>query len=84
MGGVLARQPGGAVVSTHGSQQEVPGFEFSGWLGFSVWSLHALPMLVWVFSGCSGFLPQPKRHEWVMLTANSKLALGVNSFSLSV
>lgn len=29
VGGVLARQPGGAVVSTHGSQQEVPGFEFS-------------------------------------------------------
>lgn len=55
----------------------------AGW-GFSVWSLHALPMLVWVFSGYSGFLPQPERHEWVMLTGNSKLAIGVNSFSLSV
>jgi len=34
---------------------------FSSRLGsLSVWSLHILPVSVWVSSGCSSFLPQPK------------------------
>ena len=50
---------GGTVVSTAGSQLQGPGFD--SWLGsLSVWSLHVLPVSVWVSSGCSGFLPQSK------------------------
>lgn len=38
----------------------------------SVWSLHVL----WVFSGYSGFLPQPQNMHGVII--DSKLAVGVN------
>ena len=34
----------------------IPGLD-----SLSVWSLHILPMSAWVFSGCSGFLPQSER-----------------------
>lgn len=42
----------------------------------SVWSLHVLPMLYGVFSGYSGFLPQPENMHGVII--DSKLAVGVN------
>lgn len=29
--------------------------------GLSAWCSHVLPLPVWVYSGCSGFLPEPKR-----------------------
>lgn len=28
--------------------------------GLSVWSLYVLPVLMWISSECTGFLPQPK------------------------
>jgi len=50
---------GGTVVSTAASQRQGPGFNSS--LGsLSVWSSHILAVSAWVFSGCSGFLPQSK------------------------
>ena len=50
---------GGTVVSTAASQHQGLGFNSS--LGLlPVWSLHILPMSLWVSSGCSGFLPQSK------------------------
>ena len=38
--------------------ESVPG-STPGW-GLSVWSLHVLPVYVWVLSGYSGFLPLSK------------------------
>ena len=44
--------------------------------GLSVWSLHVLPVLAWVSSGYSGFLPQSKNMH-VRLIGGSKLPVGV-------
>ena len=44
--------------------------------GLSVWSLHVLPVLAWVSSGCSGFLPESK-DMYVWLIGGSKLPVGV-------
>uniref|UniRef100_A0A7N8WPR4 Acetyltransferase component of pyruvate dehydrogenase complex n=1 Tax=Mastacembelus armatus TaxID=205130 RepID=A0A7N8WPR4_9TELE len=53
---------------------KVPGLKLVR--GLSVWSLHALPVLVWVFSRYSGFLPQSK-NMYVRLIGDSKLPIGV-------
>lgn len=45
----------GTVVSTVATQKQGP----EGW-GLSVQSLYALPVLAWVLSECSGFLPKSK------------------------
>ena len=45
------------MVSTAASQRQGPGFD-SQLEPLLVWSLHVLPVSVWVSSGCSGFLPQ--------------------------
>ena len=45
--------------------------------GLSVWSLHVLPVYVWVLSGYSGFLP-PSKIMHVRLIGGSKLSLGVS------
>lgn len=58
----------GAVFSSVASQQE--RIEAAG----SWWSLHVLPLLVWVLSGFSGFLPQSKDR----LIVDSKMAVGLN------
>ena len=62
------------MVSTAASQLE------GSWLepqqGLSVWSLHVLPVLVWVSSRFCIFLPQSKDlHVW--LTGGSELPVGV-------
>ena len=44
-----------------------------GW-GLSVWSLHVLPMYVWVLSGYSGFLP-PSKNMHVNLIGVTKIVL---------
>ena len=62
---------GGVVVSTVASQQRVPG-SIPTW-GFSVWSLHVLPVYAWVLSGFSGFFP-PSKNMHVRLTGDSKLS----------
>ena len=62
------------VVSITASQQE------SSWYEFTVWSLHVLPVYVWVLFRYSGFLPLSKSMH-VRLIGDSKLSLGV---SLSV
>ena len=46
--------------------------------GLSVWSLHVLPMYVWVLSGYSGFLP-PSKNMDIRLIGDSKLSLGVSA-----
>ncbi len=51
------------------SQEEGSGFK-------PTWSLHVLPVPVWVFSGYSGFLPQSKDMQ-VRLIGDSKLPVGV-------
>jgi len=56
------------VVSTVASQREVPGW------GLSVWSLHVLPLYVWVLSGYSSFLPLSKNMH-VRLIGVSKIVL---------
>ena len=66
---------GGVVVSTVASQQRVPG-SIPAW-GLSVWSLHVLPVYVWLLFGYSGFLP-PSRNMHVRLIGVSKLSLGVS------
>jgi len=50
----------------------IPGSN-PGW-GLSVWSLHVLPLYVWVLSG---LLPPPK-NMYVKLSGDSKLSLGVS------
>ena len=45
--------------------------------GLSVYSLHVLPVYVWVLSGYSGFLP-PSKNMHVRLIDDSKLSLGVS------
>ena len=45
--------------------------------GLSLWSLHVLPVYVWVFSRYSGFLPQSENMH-VTLIGVSKLSLVVN------
>lgn len=53
------------------SQLQGPGFD--SWLGgLSVWSLHVVPVLVWVFTGQSSFLPLSK-DMLVRLIGLSKL-----------
>ena len=54
--------------------KKVPGSNPSR--GLSVWSLHVLPVLAWVSSGYSGFLPQSKDMH-VRLIGDSKLPVGV-------
>ena len=54
--------------------ERVPG-SIPTW-GLSVWSLHVLPVYVWVLSGYSGFLPLSKNMH-VRLIGVSKLSLGV-------
>ena len=54
--------------------KKVPGSNVGR--GLSVWILHVLPVLVWVSSGYSGFLPQSKDMH-VSLIGGSKLATGV-------
>ena len=71
----LKRQRGGLVVSTVASQQEVPDSNLSR--GLSVWSLHVLPVLAWVFSRYSGFFQQSKDMH-VRLISVSKLPVGVS------
>jgi len=66
------RLHGGVVVSTGPSQQRVPG-SIPTW-GLSVWSLHVLPVNVWVLSGYSGFLP-PTKNMHVRLTGDSEIVL---------
>merc|ERR1712168_994532 len=68
---------GGSVVSTAASQQEGPGFDsqLGQGLGLSVWSLHVLPVLAWVSSGHSGFLPHQK---------NMYIYMSVHLFVISV
>ena len=44
--------------------------------GLSVWSLYVLPVLAWVFSWYSGFLPQSKDMH-IRLIGGSKLPEGV-------
>ena len=51
-----------------------PGLDLSR--GLSVWSLHVLPVLVWVFSGYPSFLPQSKDMD-VRLISGSELPVGV-------
>ena len=63
------------MVSTAASQLQGPGFN-SRLGSLSMWSLHILPMSVWVSSGCSGFLPQPKDVR-VRLIVHAKLPLNV-------
>jgi len=46
------------VVQWLASQHQGPRFDSQ--LGNSVWSLHVLPVSVWISSRCSGFLPQSK------------------------
>jgi len=45
--------------------ERVPG-SIPGW-ALSVWSLHVLPVYVWVLSGYSGFLPLSRRLVFVSL-----------------
>ncbi|MEQ2241449.1 hypothetical protein ILYODFUR_025380 [Ilyodon furcidens] len=45
--------------------------------GPSAWSLHVLPMHVWVLSRYPGFLPQSKNMT-VRLIGLSKVSLGIN------
>ena len=59
---ITARLHSGAVVSTVSSQQEGPG-SIPG-QGVSVWSLCALPVFAWLFSG---FLPQSENMQtWLV------------------
>jgi len=51
--------------------------------GFSVWSLHVLPLYVWVLSGYSGFLP-PSKNMHVRLIGDSKIALVIVNVSVVV
>lgn len=51
--------PGSAEVSTFASQHEGHRFDSQA-RGFSLWSLHALLVSVWVWPGYSGFLQQLK------------------------
>ena len=60
------------MVSTVASQQRVPG-SIPTW-NLSVWSLHVLPVYVWVLSGYSGFLP-PSKNMHVRLIGDSKIVL---------
>jgi len=43
-------------------------------LGFSVWSLHVLPVYAWDLSRYSGFLP-PSKNMHVRLIGDSKIVL---------
>ncbi len=52
---VTPEQHGVSVDTTVTSQQECHGFGFLQEQGISVWSLHILSILVWLFFGCSGF-----------------------------
>ena len=54
--------------------KEVPGLNLSK--DFSVWNLHVLPMLAWVSSEYSGFLPQSKDMH-VRLIGGSNLPIEV-------
>ena len=63
----------GCIVSGLASQQR----GFNSRLVLSVWSLHVLPVYVWLLSGYSGFLP-PSKHMHVRLIGESKLSVGVN------
>ena len=45
--------------------------------GLSVWSLHVLPMLAWVFGGYSSFLLQSNDMHG-RSTGDSRLPIGVN------
>ena len=40
--------------------------------GYSVWSLYVLPVLAWVFSGCSSFLPQSKDMQFRLIGESKK------------
>ncbi len=53
-------QLSGLVVRTVASQQEGPEFHTLLGKDLSVWSLHVLPVFIWVPSRSSGFLPQSK------------------------
>ncbi|XP_078079868.1 solute carrier family 15 member 1-like isoform X2 [Mustelus asterias] len=64
---------GGTVVCTAASQSQGHGFN-SGLGSLPVWSLHILPVSVWVSSGCSGFLSQSKDVR-VRLIGHAKLTL---------
>lgn len=69
-------QHGGSIISIVVSQ--ILGLNCGPGL-FFVWSLHVLPMSAWVFSECSGFLPQTKDMS-VRLIGNSKLPLNLSIF----
>ena len=69
----------GTVVSTAASQRQGPGFD-SRLGSLSVWSLHVLPVSVWVSSGCSGFLPQ-SRYVQVRCIGYAKLTLNGRGIS---
>lgn len=49
-----------AAVRTIALEHKGPGLNLAAAWGLSVWSLHALLMLAWVFSGCLCSLSQPK------------------------
>uniref|UniRef100_A0AAQ5Y7R6 Potassium voltage-gated channel, KQT-like subfamily, member 2a n=1 Tax=Amphiprion ocellaris TaxID=80972 RepID=A0AAQ5Y7R6_AMPOC len=66
----------GLVVSTLALQREDPWFASRPSQDPSAWSLHVLPVYVWVFSRFSGFIPQSK--NMLRLIGNSKLSVGVN------
>ena len=50
---------------------------YPGWPGRSVWSLHVLPVSVWVLSGYSGFLP-PTKDMRARFIGVPKLSVGVH------
>ena len=50
---------------------------YPGWPGLSVWSLHVLPVSVWVLSGYSGFLP-PTKDMRARFIGVPKLSVGVH------
>lgn len=66
---------GEAVVTVVASQQDGCRITSHVW-DVSGWSLHILPMHIWVFFGYSAFLSQTKNMD-VSLTGNAKLSLGV-------